>query len=104
MNMTERAAQKRTATENKEEMKREAAVVSLPFAHHSTIVLQFCGSLGFLHEHSQLWSYSLPFLSGYLLTANSSPLPESALLTLCSSTQHLCTLVDTHLRLGHAGL
>ena len=32
----------------------------LPFAHHSTMALRFCGDLGLLHEHSPLWSSSLP--------------------------------------------
>ena len=39
-----------------------AAVVALSFAHHSTMVIHFYGSPGFLHEHSQLQIYSLLFL------------------------------------------
>lgn len=41
-------------------IRREAAVVAPPPAHHSTIVLPLCGSLGFLHEHSCLHSSSFP--------------------------------------------
>ena len=43
-------------------MRREASMVALPFAHHSTMVLCFCGGPGFLNEHSRLQSPSLPSL------------------------------------------
>ena len=39
---------------------REAAMVVLPPAHHSTVAPCFYGSLGFLHKHSQLQVTSLP--------------------------------------------
>ena len=39
---------------------REAAMAALPPAHHSTMALPFCSDQGFLHEHSGLWSSSLP--------------------------------------------
>ena len=45
-----------------------------------------------------------PIPSGRLLTANSNPLPRLALQTPRSSTQPLSALVDTCLRLWHAGL
>lgn len=41
-------------------IRREAAVVAPPLAHHSTIVFPLCGGLGFLHEHSCLHSSSFP--------------------------------------------
>ena len=41
-------------------VKREAAMEALSFVCHSTVVLCFCGDLGFLHKHSWLWSSSLP--------------------------------------------
>ena len=44
-----------------------------------------------------------PVPTGCLLTANSSPLPRSALQTPRSSTQPLCAPTDTHLGLGHQG-
>ena len=39
---------------------REAVMVALPFTCHSTMALHFHGGLGFLQEHSQMWSSSLP--------------------------------------------
>ena len=41
-------------------MGREAVMAALPLAHHSTVVLHFCGSPGFSHNHSCLWISSLP--------------------------------------------
>ena len=41
-------------------IRREAAVLAPPPAHHSTIVFPLCGGLGFLHEHSCLHSSSFP--------------------------------------------
>ena len=45
-----------------------------------------------------------PVPSGCLLIGNSSPLTGSALQSPCSGTRSPSTPVDTHLRLGHAGL
>ena len=61
-------------------------VVTLLFAHHSTMALFFCGSLGFLHEHSQLQRSSQP---------TAVLLPGSTLQAPRCSTQPLCALVDT---------
>ena len=39
---------------------REASMAAPPLAHHSTMAFHFYDSPGFLHKHSQLWSFSLP--------------------------------------------
>lgn len=76
---------------------REAAMVVPLLACHSTVkvkALHFhfygCPCGGFPHSHEE----------SCLLKANSNPLPWSALQTPCPSTQSLCTLVDTCVRLG----
>ena len=83
-------------------MRREGEMVAPPFLCHSTMVLLLCASsvAGFLQEHSQLWSSSIPSPQAFSLQ------PTAVLCSPNHTFQRLAlsALVDTHLRLGHAGL
>ena len=48
-----------------------------PFLRHPAMALCLCGSLGFLHEHSWLWSSSLP--SPQAVSSQSTAVPSSSL-------------------------
>ena len=60
-------------------MRREAAMAALSFARPSAIAICFCGSLGFLHEHSQLQSSSLP--SPQAISSQPTAVPSLGLLS-----------------------
>ena len=60
---------------------RETAMAAPPLAHHLTVALCFCVvSLGFLHEHSWLWSSSLP--SPQAVSSQPTAVPFPGLLSI----------------------
>lgn len=59
---------------------------------------------GLLSQTFPVVEFLTPIPSGCLFAANSFPFPGSSLQIPCSSTQHLFTLADTQLSLGHSEL
>ena len=86
------------------DMRREAAMAGLPFAHHSAMVRWLSGGLSFFYEHSSFWSSS--FLSSLAVSSQSTSLPFLGLLSNpCVPAPSPCLhQLDTCVRLGHAGL
>ena len=82
----------------------EAAKGAQFFACHSTMVLGFYGSPGFLHEHSELSSSSLPSPQAVCLQQTIAVASQDLLSRPHVPVRSPCSLVDTSFRPRHAGL